>query len=87
MLKGENDLARFDWWRRFENLYIFCIHGIRCFSSMLPSMPKGEIVNNEHWLMSMGEYVSIVVFLILAMFVIDDNIVNHKRPADYDYEN
>ena len=45
MLKGENDLARFDWWRRFENLYIFGILGTRCFSSMLPSMPKGEIVN------------------------------------------
>ena len=62
MLKGENDLARFDWWRRCENLYIFGILGTRYFSSMLPSMPKGEIVNMRYVNMNanaMGEYVSI----------------------------
>ena len=44
------------------NLYTFGIYGTRFFSSMLPSMPKGEIVSNENWLMSMGEFLSIVVF-------------------------
>ena len=73
--------------KKIWNLYIFGIHGTRCFSSMLPSMPKGEIVNNKHWLMSMGEFVSIAVFWLWLCFVIDDNIVNYNRATNYDYAN
>ena len=35
-------------------IYTFDILGTRCFSSMLPSMPKGEIVNMNADIM--GEY-------------------------------
>ena len=45
IIKGENDIARFDWWRRFEKIVYLVLLELRCFSSMLPSMPKGEIVS------------------------------------------
>ena len=54
ILIKENE-ARIDWWRRFENLYIFGILRTRCFSSMLPSMPKGEIVSMNVDDTTMGE--------------------------------
>ena len=62
-----------------EDLKI-CILGIlgtKRFSSMLPSMPKGEIVSmNAH---AMGEYCRT---LILTVFSIDDNIVIRNIVVD-----
>ena len=60
-------------------VYTFDILGTRCFSSMFPSMPKGEIVSmNAN---AMGQYYR---SLTLTVFVIDDNIVISNRVADYD---
>ena len=53
---------RFDWWREFEKMrtttieYYLVFLELRCFSSMLPSMPKGEIVSMNVDDISMGEY-------------------------------
>ena len=62
---------RFDWWRGFEKMwtiaaateYCFGVHEPRYFSSMLSSMPKGEIFSMN------------VDAMKKTVFVIDDNIV------------
>ena len=59
-------------------IYTFGILGTRCFSSMLPSMPKEEIVSMNADVM--GEYCR-----TLTMFVIDDNIVISNRVANSDH--
>ena len=61
-------------------IYTFGILGTRCFSSMLPSMPKREIVSMN--VDAMGEYCKT---LILTMFVIDDNIVISNSVGDYSH--
>ena len=60
-------------------IFILGILGTRGFSSMLPSMPKGEIVSMNAD--AIGEYCRT---LIVIVFVIDDNIVISNRAADYD---
>ena len=77
---GEND-----WWGGFEKKYLQSFVGIlgtRCFSSMLPSIPKGEIVrsmnvddipmqeNCRNMIKSLSRWY--VTFMIV--FVIDVNI-------------
>ena len=58
---------KFDWWRGFEKkittIIGFGICGLRCFSSMLPSMPKGEIVSNECWCWVIGKIISMINML------------------------
>ena len=54
----------------WKSIYIFGILRTRCFWSMLPSMPKGEIVSMNAD--AMEEYCKT---LILTAFVIDENIV------------
>ena len=48
----------------------------RCFSSMFPSMPKGEIVSMNADDITMGVYCHVV---FMTMFVIDFNIVVSLR--------
>ena len=61
-----------DWWRGFEknlnNLFVGIL-GTRCFQSMFPSMPKGEIVRRLVGNMNaddipMGEYCRYVTIMI-----------------------
>ena len=66
----------------YINKDTFGIHGLRCFSSMLSSMPKGEIVSMN--VDAMGKYCRT---LILIVFVIDDNIVIINRAACCDHWN
>ena len=54
---------------------------LRCFSCMLPSMPKGEIVSVNADGISVGEYVSVsrdmiecLCVAVMIEFVIDVNI-------------
>ena len=68
-------------WRqdKYNKKNWFGIHGLRCFSSMFPSMPMWEIVSNEWWWYSFGG-VSYVVREIdwhvafMTMFFIDVDI-------------
>ena len=62
----------------WKSIYLVFLE-LRCFSSMLPSMPKGEIVSMN--VDAMGEYSRT---LILTVFVIDDNIVTCNKVADCD---
>ena len=61
-------------------IYTLGILGTRFFSSMLPSMPKGEIVSMN--IDVMGEYCR---NLIMIVFVIDDNIVISNKAIDCDH--
>ena len=61
-------------------IYTFGILGTRCFSSMFPSMPKGDIVSMN--VDAMGEYSRTSM---VTVFFIDDNIVIRKRPVDCDH--
>ena len=65
-----------------ENLKICMLgnFGTRCFSSMFPSIPKGEIVSMNGD--AMEEYSRT---LIVTMFFIDDNIVIRNRVVYYDH--
>ena len=60
---------------------------LRCFSSILPSMLKGEIVRMN--VDAMGEHYKILLWCIYKKKFIDDNIVmsfqKTKRVADYDF--
>ena len=66
----ENEV-RFDWWRRFKKIVYLVFLELRCFSCMLPSMPKGEIVSMNDDDITIGEYWYVV---FMTVFVIDVNI-------------